>query len=90
MNHDELVAKRNAIKAQGNWDSTKPMQSAKWVAKSAMTYRIEMKESGDVDFKTIDHLKSKKQAMFYLKEYKAYKPNNEFRVVEHQTGIVVS
>jgi len=54
------------------------------------TYLIQERLQDGIIFTTIDHLKNKKQAMFYLKEYKAYKPNNEFRVVEHQTGIVVS
>lgn len=31
MTHEELVAKRNAIKAKGNWDSTKPMPGPKYV-----------------------------------------------------------
>lgn len=54
------------------------------------TYRIEMKEYGDVDFYAIDHLKSKKQAEHYLKEYQAYKPLNEFKLIEHQTGKEIS
>ena len=32
MTHEELVAKRNAIKAKGNWDSTKPFDGPKYVA----------------------------------------------------------
>jgi len=31
MTHEELVAKRNAIKSKGNWDSTKPFDGAKYV-----------------------------------------------------------
>jgi hypothetical protein len=31
MSHEELVAKRNAIKSKGNWDSTKPFDGPKYV-----------------------------------------------------------
>lgn len=47
------------------------------------TYKIQEKASGDVAFYTIDHLKTKKQAEHYLKEYQTYKPNNEFIIVEY-------
>jgi ketosteroid isomerase-like protein len=87
MSHDELVAKRNAIKAKGNWDSTKPYLGAKYVVAKPTkktTYKIQMRESGDVNFYTIDHLSSKKKAEHYLKEYQAYKPNSEFIIVEYK------
>ena len=86
MSHDELVAKRNAIKAKGNWDSTKPCLGAKYVVAKPQktTYKIQMRENGDVNFHTIDHLSSKKKAEFYLKEYQAYKPNSEFIIVEYK------
>lgn len=86
MTHDELVAKRNAIKAKGNWDSTKPHYGPKYVAvkPAKITYKIQMRECGDVNFYTIDHLNSKKKAEHYLKEYQAYKPNNEFIIVEYK------
>jgi len=48
------------------------------------TYKIQMRESGDVNFYTIDHLSSKKKAEHYLKEYQAYKPENEFIIVEYK------
>ena len=85
MTHDELVAKRNAIKAKGNWDSTKPHYGPKYVAvkPAKITYKIQERASGDVNFYTIDHLNSKKKAEHYLKEYQAYKPNNEFIIVEY-------
>jgi hypothetical protein len=53
------------------------------------TYRIEEKQDGDIDFYSIDHLKTKKQAEQYIKEYRAYKPNNEFRLVDHETDIIL-
>lgn len=83
MTHDELAAKRNA---KGNWDSTKPHYGPKYVAvkPAKITYKIQMRECGDVDFYTIDHLSSKKKAEHYLKEYQAYKPNNEFIIVEYK------
>ena len=86
MTHDELVAKRNAIKAKGNWDSTKPHYGPKYVAvkPAKITYKIQERASGDVNFYTIDHLNSKKKAEHYLKEYQAYKPNNEFIIVEYK------
>jgi hypothetical protein len=46
------------------------------------TYKIQERHNSDGDFYTIDHLKTKKQAEFYLKEYQAYKPSNEFKIVE--------
>ena len=86
MTHDELVAKRNAIKAKGNWDSTKPHYGPKYVAvkPAKTTYKIQERASDDVNFYTIDHLNSKKKAEHYLKEYQAYKPNNEFIIVEYK------
>jgi len=85
MTHDQLVAKREAIKAQGNWDSTKPYTGAKYVVVKPKkpTYKIQERHEGDVNFYTIDHLSSKKKAEYYLKEYQAYKPNNEFQIVEY-------
>lgn len=83
MSHDELVAKRNAIKAKGNWDSTKPFDGPKYkVVKT--TYKIQERHCGDVNFYTIDHLNTKKKAEHYLKEYQAYKPENEFIIVEYK------
>jgi hypothetical protein len=86
MSHDDLVAKRNAIKAKGNWDSTKPYYGAKYVVSKPQktTYKIQERASGDVNFYTIDHLNSKKKAEHYLKEYQAYKPENEFIIVEYK------
>ena len=86
MSHDELVAKRNAIKAKGNWDSTKPYYGAKYVVSKPQktTYKIQERHCGDVNFYTIDHLNSKKKAEHYLKEYQAYKPENEFKIVEYK------
>ena len=86
MSHDELVAKRNAIKAKGNLDSTKPYYGAKYVVSKPQktTYMIQERASGDVNFYTIDHLNSKKKAEHYLKEYQAYKPENEFIIVEYK------
>jgi hypothetical protein len=40
MTHEELVAKRNAIKSKGNWDSTKPFDGPKYVV-SAKAKKIE-------------------------------------------------
>ena len=48
------------------------------------TYKIQERSSGDVNFYTIDHLNSKKKAEHYLKEYQAYKPENEFIIVEYK------
>jgi hypothetical protein len=86
MSHDELVAKRNAIKAKGNWDSTKPYYGPKFIAvdKTKTTYKIQERQGSDVDFYTIDHLSSKKKAEHYLKEYQVYKPNSEFIIVEYK------
>lgn len=48
------------------------------------TYKIQERSSGDVNFYTIDHLNSKKKAEHYLKEYQAYKPSSEFKIVEYK------
>jgi hypothetical protein len=49
MTHDELVVKRNAIKAKGNWDSTKPHYGPKYVAvkPTKTTYKIQERASGE-------------------------------------------
>lgn len=63
MSHEELVAKRNAIKAKGNWDSTKPFTGPKYVVSSRAKQIQEMLQVVEViefDPSTTTNLKGSK------------------------------
>lgn len=45
------------------------------------TYKIQELEQGSTEWLTIDNLKSKAKAEFYLEEYKQYKPTSQFRLL---------
>jgi hypothetical protein len=45
MTHEELVAKRETLKAKGNWDSTKPVEGPKFVVTKTIKTVKTVKES---------------------------------------------
>ena len=44
-------------------------------------YKIQELKEGSNEWITIDSFTNKVRAKFYLKEYQAYKPTNQFRIV---------
>jgi hypothetical protein len=47
------------------------------------TYKIQELEQGSTEWITVDNLRSKVKAEFYLKEYQAYKQTSQFRLLSY-------